>query len=108
MSDMSVNDRFVNLVGVIEERQGLMKSEGVASFDALSSVSELITFVVSTDDLIEVDNMNLVRFVALHGKAAGVALVVDSHRPDATVLREEFKAKMNVRLVAGRIDSTSS
>ncbi len=78
MSSMSVNDRFVELVGVIRERQGLMEAAGVVSFDALSPVPELITFVVSTDDLVEVHDLNLVQFAALHGKAAGVALVVDN------------------------------
>lgn len=42
------------------------------------------------------------------GRAAGIHMLIAMQRPDATVLRGEFKANMDVRLAAGRMDSTPS
>jgi hypothetical protein len=48
--------------------------------------------------------MKLVRL----GRAAGIHIVTAAQRPDATVFTSEFKANLDVRIAAGRMDSTPS
>lgn len=51
---------------------------------------------------------DLVGKVLRLGRASGIHMVIAMQRPDAVVLRGEFKANMDVRLAAGRMDSTPS
>lgn len=46
--------------------------------------------------------------IARLGRAAGVHLVVATQRPDATVIKGEFKQNLAIRILAGRSDSTAS
>ena len=52
--------------------------------------------------------LDLVGKILRLGRASGIHMLIAMQRPDATVLRGEFKANMDVRLAAGRMDSTPS
>jgi hypothetical protein len=60
------------------------------------------------EDAMKGEAADLVGKILRLGRAAGVHMVIAMQRPDATVLRGEFKANMDVRLAAGRMDSTPS
>jgi len=60
------------------------------------------------EDAMKAEASDLVGKILRLGRAAGIHMVVAMQRPDATVLRGEFKANMDVRLAAGRMDSTPS
>lgn len=46
--------------------------------------------------------------IARLGRASGVHLVLATQRPDATVIKGELKANLDIRIAAGRLDSTPS
>lgn len=46
--------------------------------------------------------------IARLGRASGVHLVLATQRPDATVIKGELKANLDIRVAAGRLDSTPS
>lgn len=46
--------------------------------------------------------------IARLGRAAGIHLVLATQRPDATVIRGELKANLDIRIAAGRLDATPS
>jgi len=46
--------------------------------------------------------------IARLGRAAGIHLVLATQRPDATVIKGELKANLDIRIAAGRLDSTPS
>ena len=46
--------------------------------------------------------------IARLGRASGVHLVLATQRPDATVIRGELKANLDIRIAAGRLDATPS
>jgi len=60
------------------------------------------------EDMMKAEASDLVGKILRLGRAAGIHMVVAMQRPDAVVLRGEFKANMDVRLAAGRMDSTPS
>lgn len=51
---------------------------------------------------------SLLSDLARLGRAAGVFLVIATQRPDATVITGELKNNLDVRIAAGRLDSTPS
>jgi hypothetical protein len=46
--------------------------------------------------------------IARLGRASGVHLVLATQRPDATVIKGELKANLDIRIAAGRLDATPS
>ena len=60
------------------------------------------------EDMMKGEASDLVGKILRLGRAAGIHMIIAMQRPDATVLRGEFKANMDVRLAAGRMDSTPS
>lgn len=60
------------------------------------------------EDAMKGEASDLVGKILRLGRASGVHMLIAMQRPDATVLRGEFKANMDVRLAAGRMDSTPS
>lgn len=46
--------------------------------------------------------------IARLGRAAGIHLILATQRPDATVIKGELKANLDIRIAAGRLDSTPS
>lgn len=60
------------------------------------------------EDAMKAEAADLVGKILRLGRACGIHMVIAMQRPDATVLRGEFKANMDVRLAAGRMDSTPS
>jgi len=68
---------------------------------------------VKTDEGKENDNLHgeasiLIGEIARLGRAAGVHLALAMQRPDAIVLKGELKNNLDVRVAAGRLDSTPS
>lgn len=60
------------------------------------------------EDAMKGEASDLVGKILRLGRASGIHMLIAMQRPDATVLRGEFKANMDVRLAAGRMDSTPS
>lgn len=60
------------------------------------------------EDALKGEASDLVGKILRLGRASGVHMLIAMQRPDATVLRGEFKANMDVRMAAGRMDSTPS
>lgn len=60
------------------------------------------------EDAMKGEASDLVGKILRLGRASGVHMLIAMQRPDATVLRGEFKANMDVRMAAGRMDSTPS
>lgn len=60
------------------------------------------------EDAMKAEASDLVGKLLRLGRAASVHMLIAMQRPDATVLRGEYKANMDVRLAAGRMDSTPS
>ena len=60
------------------------------------------------EDAMKGEAADLVGKILRLGRASGIHMLIAMQRPDATVLRGEFKANMDVRLAAGRMDSTPS
>lgn len=60
------------------------------------------------EDALKGEAADLVGKILRLGRASGIHMLIAMQRPDATVLRGEFKANMDVRLAAGRMDSTPS
>lgn len=60
------------------------------------------------EDAMKGEAADLVGRILRLGRACGIHMLIAMQRPDATVLRGEFKANMDVRLAAGRMDSTPS
>lgn len=60
------------------------------------------------EDAMKGEAADLVGKILRLGRAAGIHMLIAMQRPDATVLRGEFKANMDVRMAAGRMDSTPS
>lgn len=68
---------------------------------------------IKTDEGKENDNLHgeasmLIGEIARLGRAAGVHLTLAMQRPDAIVLKGELKNNLDVRVAAGRLDSTPS
>lgn len=68
---------------------------------------------IKTDEGKENDNLHgeasmLIGEIARLGRAAGVHLTLAMQRPDAVVLKGELKNNLDVRVAAGRLDSTPS
>lgn len=60
------------------------------------------------DDALHGEASFLIGEIARLGRAAGVHLVLAMQRPDAVVLKGEIKNNLEVRIAAGRLDSTPS
>jgi hypothetical protein len=60
------------------------------------------------DDQLHGEATVLIGEILRLGRAAGVHIALAMQRPDATVLKGEFKNNLEMRIVAGRYDSTAS
>lgn len=59
-------------------------------------------------DQLHAEASTLLGDIARLGRAAGIHLVLATQRPDATVIKGELKANLDIRIAAGRLDSTPS
>lgn len=59
-------------------------------------------------DILHAEASQVLGDIARLGRAAGVHLVLATQRPDATVIKGELKNNLDVRIAAGRLDSTPS
>jgi hypothetical protein len=59
-------------------------------------------------DMLHAEASQVLGDIARLGRAAGVHLVLATQRPDATVIKGELKNNLDVRIAAGRLDSTPS
>lgn len=60
------------------------------------------------NDMLHAEASHILGNIARLGRAAGVHLVLATQRPDATVIKGELKNNLDVRIAAGRLDSTPS
>jgi hypothetical protein len=60
------------------------------------------------NDMLHAEASHVIGNIARLGRAAGVHLVLATQRPDATVIKGELKNNLDVRIAAGRLDSTPS
>ena len=59
-------------------------------------------------DQLHAEGSSILGDIARLGRAAGIHLVLATQRPDATVIKGELKANLDIRVAAGRLDSTPS
>jgi hypothetical protein len=59
-------------------------------------------------DQLHAEGSSILGDIARLGRAAGIHLVLATQRPDATVIKGELKANLDIRIAAGRLDSTPS
>lgn len=129
----SVEDALTMLQFIDEEmmrRYDLMEYEGVNNYQDLlynnkTNTTKAIMLLIDevamllapsgskaeegkAEDTAKVEISVLLIKLARLGRAAGIHIVAASQRPDATVFTSEFKANLDVRIAAGRMDSTPS
>lgn len=95
----------------------LLDSTGKPPYAILLMVDEAYMFMApegaKTDegkmrDQLHGDASVMLGEIARLGRASGVHLVLATQRPDATVIRGELKANLDIRVAAGRLDATPS
>lgn len=84
------------LLVMVDEAAMFMGSEGVKTDDGKAR------------DELHGEAVGIIGALARLGRAAGVHLVLATQRPDATFIPGETKANLDVRIAAGRLDSTPS
>jgi len=109
----------------MQERYKMMEEKGVNNFIDLADppyalllmIDEAFMFLglsgSKTDEGKAEDQMageasDLIGKLLRLGRASGVFIVMATQRPDATVIKGEMKNNMDVRIAAGRMDSTPS
>lgn len=81
---------------MVDEAYMLMATEGVKTDQG------------KENDQLHGEASTLIGEILRLGRAAGVHITLAMQRPDATVLKGEFKNNLEVRIAAGRLDSTPS
>jgi len=60
------------------------------------------------EDAMKVEISALLSKLVRLGRNAGIHIITSTQRPDATIISDEFKANMDVRIAAGKMDSMPS
>lgn len=102
---------------VINHFKDMKDSNGKTPYALLLMIDEAFMFLspegIKTDegkmrDQLHGEATGMLGDIARLGRAAGVHLVVATQRPDATVIKGEFKQNLAIRVLAGRSDSIAS
>lgn len=117
---------LTEVVGIMEERYTIMEEMKVNNFFDLPEkqwkpimlmIDEALMFLElsgskttegKADDENSVMSYALLMKLVRLGRAAGIHVTIATQRPDATIIKGEMKANLDIRIAAGRMDATPS